>query len=338
MDYNLKAYTLKLSETEWNKYLELFDDASVYQTNAFAKYSKGGKNIEHFILKSDNEVISVAMIRIIKIPIIKRGLAYIRWAPLWQKKNNNINIEVFDLALKNLINEYVIKRKFILRIISGHFFEEDSDFKRIFEKYSFNLYKGNDKTVILDLSNDEEKLRANFRKQWRYSLKNTEKLGLTVVQSDTDEAFNLFLSTYKSMHTRKQFKEFIDVESFKYINAELLSEQKMQIFICKHNDMPLSTVVISAMGNSGIYLLGGSNDEGLKVSASYLLQWEVIKWLKSKGIRWYNLGGIDPVNGPGVYTFKTGMGGKEVNYLGGFELSKDWLSSIILRIIKLLKK
>lgn len=338
MNYNLEAHIFKLTETEWNKYLELFDDSSIYQTNAFAKYSKGGKNIEHFILKSDNEVISVAMIRIIQIPIIKRGLAYIRWGPLWQRKNKNINVDVLDLALKNLINEYVIKRKFILRIISGHFLEEDYDFKGIFKKYGFNLYKKNDKTVIIDLLKDEEKLRGNFRKQWRYRLKNTEKLGLTVIQTDTDDAFDIFLSTYKSMHTRKQFKEFIDVESFRYINAELPVEQKMQIFICKHNDMPLSTVVISSMGNSGIYLLGGSNDEGLKLSASYLLQWEVIKWLKRKGIKWYNLGGIDPVNGPGVYTFKTGMGGNEVNYIGGFELSKDWISNIILKIIKLLKK
>lgn len=338
MNKHIETEILSLSSNEWYEYLSQFDDASIYQTIEFANYSKGGKNLEQLVLKINGEVSAVTLIRIIEIPVVRRGIAYVRWAPLWQKKNKIIDINIFNSALDALYNEYVIKRKFVLRILSGHLVEEEEKYISIFNEKGFSNFKMSDKTVILDISKDEEILRANLRKKWRYSLKQAEKSELVIDQNDDDNSFDVFLEIYKSMHERKQFKEFIDVELFKFINAALPKGKKMQVFICKKNNQPLSAMVVSHMGNSGIYLLGGSNSDGLKYSASYLLQWEVIKWLKSQNIKYYNLGGIDPVNGKGVYTFKTGLGGDEVNYIGGFEVSKDFLSKSILKLISKLKK
>jgi lipid II:glycine glycyltransferase (peptidoglycan interpeptide bridge formation enzyme) len=41
------------------------------------------------------------------------------------------------------------------------------------------------------------------------------------------------------------------------------------------------------------------------------LQWNTIVRAKSRGIRYYDLGGIDAVANPGVYHFKSGLGGDE---------------------------
>ena len=56
----------------------------------------------------------------------------------------------------------------------------------------------------------------------------------------------------------------------------------------------MAGLVASAMGDSAIYLLGATSDDGLNSKGAYLLQWTLIQWLKENGIRWYDLGGIDP--------------------------------------------
>ncbi len=50
----------------------------------------------------------------------------------------------------------------------------------------------------------------------------------------------------------------------------------------------------------------------MKNNGSYLLQWEMIKWLKQRGCQKYDLGGINLDDNPGVYHFKSGITNQEV--------------------------
>ena len=85
------------------------------------------------------------------------------------------------------------------------------------------------------------------------------------------------------------------------------------------------------MGDSAIYLLGATNGEGLKLQSAYLLQWTMINWLKEKGIRWYDLGGIDPERNPGVYSFKRGFSGTDLTQINPLVACKSVVSSAIVR-------
>jgi hypothetical protein len=84
------------------------------------------------------------------------------------------------------------------------------------------------------------------------------------------------------------------------------------------------------MGDSAIYLLGATSDSGLKAKGSYLLQWSVIRWLKENGVKWYDLGGIDPERNPGVYSFKRGLSGSDVCQLPPFVACSSRLSSAVV--------
>jgi lipid II:glycine glycyltransferase (peptidoglycan interpeptide bridge formation enzyme) len=35
-----------------------------------------------------------------------------------------------------------------------------------------------------------------------------------------------------------------------------------------------------SIGDTGVYLFGATNDEGMKNKGSYLLQWKAIQWMK----------------------------------------------------------
>lgn len=333
----VEVQIFNLNEEDWINYLELFDDASIYQTNAFAKYSIGGKNLEHFIIKIDDKIVSAALIRIIKIPLIKRGVAYIRYGPLWQKRGETLDINILKLALRLLYSEYVEKRKYILRISSGLVNDKNYNFSEIFKENKFELIKSNHQSIILDTSSSEENIRTNLRKHWRHHLNIVEKKDIKISQNCNQDFFNTFLSLYKNMLNLKKFKEYINVAAFGNINFILPSKYKMQIFICEYKEKPVSGLVISAMGNSCIALLAATNAEGREISSSYLMWWEAIKWLKTVGIKWFDLGGIDPINGTGVYLFKRGLGGKEVEYIGCFEAGKYLFFNRLFRALDIFK-
>jgi lipid II:glycine glycyltransferase (peptidoglycan interpeptide bridge formation enzyme) len=61
----------------------------------------------------------------------------------------------------------------------------------------------------------------------------------------------------------------------------------------------------------------------------------MIEWLKERGCHWYDLGGIDPENNPGVYHFKCGIAGKtgkDETFIGEFDLYSN-MRAYLLKII-----
>ena len=123
----------------------------------------------------------------------------------------------------------------------------------------------------------------------------------------------------------------MDIEEFARIQEDLPEPQRMRVLLCEDNGVPVAGLVASAMGDSGIYLLGATSDNGLNAKGSYLLQWTLIQWLKDKGIRWYDLGGIDPIGNPGVYLFKRGFSGADVFQMCPMVACSSVVSSVVVR-------
>jgi lipid II:glycine glycyltransferase (peptidoglycan interpeptide bridge formation enzyme) len=102
----------------------------------------------------------------------------------------------------------------------------------------------------------------------------------------------------------------------------------MQIFVCELNGVLMNALVVAVAGDTGIYFLAATSDEGLNGKGAFLLQWQAILWLKAHGYRWYDLGGVNPEKNPGVYQFKSGMCGTDVFQLGRFEHRGGSVSSV----------
>ena len=144
-----------------------------------------------------------------------------------------------------------------------------------------------------------------------------EKNDLEIEKGTSNALFMKFLGLYKDMLSRKKFVPGSDVHEFQKIQRDLPNCLKMMIFLCKENNNPISGVICSSaqLGNRGIYLHGATIDKGLKSQGAYKLQWEMIKYYKEAGCRWFDLGGINKQQNPGVYHFKTGISKNKVNYL-----------------------
>ncbi len=65
---------------------------------------------------------------------------------------------------------------------------------------------------------------------------------------------------------------------------------------------------------------GGMTAAGAETRANYLLKWEAIRSSRERGATSYDLWGLAH---PGIAHFKTGFGGREVRYVGAWDLVLD---------------
>jgi len=326
-------------KTFWNNSLGEFEDANIYQTWNFAALAQNEKIVKHLAVYVNQNLISLVQVRIRTVPILNRGIAYIFNGPVWQKINQENSIEILSDIFGALRQKFVVNQKLLLRInpyifsdkISNLDFIENIKFKRV-EK--INQYQ----TLVLYLDKDLDEIRKSFKQKWRNCLNRSEKNDLEMIEGNDPELYKDFLNIYNQMIRRKKFKEFVNPYRMGKMNEELNDEYKLKIFIAYKDKLPVASIIGSAIGNTGIYLLGASNEIGMKNKGSYLLQWEMIKWLKQRGCQRYDLGGINLDDNPGVYHFKSGITDQEVLGMGTYESYNGWLSKRIVSFAEFIKR
>ena len=232
--------------------------------------------------------------------------------------------------------EYVEKRRLLLHVLPNAFAgsPRGDQFQAAFSRFQAKQLTSSDsyRTFLLDLAPPLEELRRKLDAKWRNKLTQSEKKSLTIVSGSGAEHYRTFCGMYYEMRERKTFDTTVDVEEFARIQADLPGSHRMQVLICEQEETPVAGIVCSAMGDSAIYLLGATTDGGLNSRGAYLLQWTVIQWLKEKGVRWYDLGGIDSESNPGVYSFKKGFSGADVLQLCPLVACKSTLSSAVVQL------
>jgi hypothetical protein len=320
---------------EWSGMLDGFEDANIYQTWSYGMVRWGRKNLSHLVLKRDDNVVAMAQLRIVRPTKFNFGMAYLRWGPLCHRRGRELDAEVARGMAQALREEYVGKRRLLLQILPNAFVgtQRGALFQSAFNGFTqeastpANLYR----TFVLDLTPSLDELRKNLDAKWRNKLTQSEKKGLKVSAEAGIDQYQTFCHMYNEMFKRKAFETTVNVEEFGRIQQSLPESQRMRILICEQNGVPVAGIVASAMGDSGIYLLGATSDDGLNSKGAYLLQWTMIQWLKENGFKSYDLGGIDPEGNPGVYSFKKGFSGADVSQLTPFVACDNVVSSMIVR-------
>lgn len=320
---------------EWSRTLDWFEDANIYQTWAYGAVRWGRKNLSHLVLKRNGDVVAMAQLRVVRPTKLNFGMAYLRWGPLCHRRGRELDAEVSASIARALHEEYVRKRRLLLQILPNAFVgtQRGTLFQSAFCSFTredstpANLYR----TFVVDLTPPLDQLRKNLDKKWRNQLTRSEKNGLTVIADTSAGTYEIFCRMYAQMLKRKAFETTVDVEEFERIQESLPKTQRMRILICEQNGAPVAGIVVSAMGDSGIYLLGATSDDGLNAKGAYLLQWTMIQWLRENGFKYYDLGGIDPEGNPGVYSFKKGFSGADVSQLSPFVACDNVVSSAIVR-------
>ena len=330
----------QVTEGEWNLLLDRFADANIYQTWAYGAICWGDRQLSHLVLRRGGVPVALAQLRIVRVPAFGPGIAYIRWGPVCVLRGSQWDQAVSHEMIAALVEEYVRRRRLTLRVIPSAFREDAfapalstllSDAGMVADAAA--AYR----TLRVDLRASMDSIRARLAHKWRNQLNAAERNGMEIEEGTSLELFGEFTSLYREMMIRKQFDTTVSVADFQRIQERLPATQKMSIVIGRKDGRPLSGLVVTSLGTTGIYLLGATADDGMKAKGSYLLQWHVLRHLKERGCHCYDLGGINAESNPGVYHFKKGLGGDEVSQLGRYDLHSSRLNGIAISVAERMK-
>jgi hypothetical protein len=307
---------------EWHDILAQFSDANLYQTCSYEAVRGGADNVSHFVLRHNSRVVAAAQARVVRIPLTRLAVAYVRWGPLWQPQRDHGDLAWFRMAIREMRNEYVCRRGWILRLLPGVYGADPDCYQSALQEEGFlGSREPAQRTLVLDIRPSIAELRANLDQKWRNRLNKAEKQGVELAEGIEEDLFEAFIGIYRQLLERKRFRAPSDIDTFRIIQRELPLDLKMRVFLCITDGVPSAGAVFSAVGDTCVYLFGATSEAGMRNNASYLIQWKAIEWMKNRGCRFYNLNGINPESNPGTYHFKAGVAGKiglDVRYLGRF--------------------
>ncbi len=185
-----------------------------------------------------------------------------------------------------------------------------------------------DLTLQLDLTKSEEEILAAMRKNTRYDIRRSEKMGIVIKISNDPEQIKSFYEQQLYLAKKHGFVPFgyqFLYEQFRTFAAD----GQAQLFHSYLGDELLASAFILFYNHEAVYHYGVSTVANEKLPGSYACQWAAIQWAKAHGGLRYNFWGIAPEDQPnhrfaGVSLFKRGFGGEEVHYLPAHDLPIHW--------------
>lgn len=179
------------------------------------------------------------------------------------------------------------------------------------------------RTILLDLSPDEDALLAGMKEKWRYNIRLAGRKGVQVRAARTMEDVQAWYALLQTTSIRDQF----GIHAFDYYRRAwqiFVPRNQAQLLLAEYDGQLLAGILVGCMAQKAIYLYGASSNEQRNLMPNYLLQWEAIRWARSQGASTYDLWGIPETDDQneamaGVYRFKSGWGGRVVRFAGNYE-------------------
>ncbi|HET9615422.1 MAG TPA: peptidoglycan bridge formation glycyltransferase FemA/FemB family protein, partial [Candidatus Limnocylindrales bacterium] len=174
-------------------------------------------------------------------------------------------------------------------------------------------------TRLIDLTADEDALWGDLRKKWRQYVNKARHAGIVVSDADRS-ALPEFYRVYRETADRAGFLIRTEAAYRDVWDAFAPGGNARLLFARRPDGEALATLFLVRCGTRVVEPYGGMTVDGGESRANYLLKWEAIRSSRERGATSYDLWGLAT---GGIAHFKTGFGGREVRYVGAWDLVLD---------------
>ena len=326
-------YTTKearsVSRREWDGWLEgLPEGGHVFQSYEWGEFKRRlGWRPVRLVLERNGEVVGLGQFLAYNTAPVPGLLMYCTKGP-WLPWHDEEAVRAFFEGVRAVAErEGAHTLKIEPEVLEGR-----RDVKALLDDIGFRKARYDlnfDTTVTVDLSLPEEELLARMRKSTRYGVRRAAREGVEVVEpEDFEEAWDTFYGWMEGTAERKAGFTIRRPREYLHDMMRTMHEAGQgHLFLATHEGTPLAGVYIFTFGEKYWFMHGASSTEKRNYNPNHLLQWEVMRWAKRQGLRYYDMVGIpkrenrnedDPYYG--VYKFKIGFGGEVVDFLGCLDL------------------
>lgn len=186
-------------------------------------------------------------------------------------------------------------------------------------------------TRIVELGADEASLWSDLRKKWRQYVNRARSRGIVVRDVDADaepEAFETFGSIMRETSVRAGIPVRA-TSAYRDLWAAFRPSGEARLLFAEDADSTVHAVLLLIRCGARVTEpYGGMTGPGAELRANYLLKWEAIRRSKDEGAEAYDLWGLPTA---GIAHFKEGFGGREVTYVGAYDLDLHGIGAAAIR-------
>ncbi len=288
---------------------------SVYQSFAWGRHQEDiGKQVLYLYRENDGLIVATALL------IVREKLGvFICWAPSGPIVSTEEELESIKLSLKTLLGGVALycriqpPTKLCLHRNKGSTFGWGKPRRQL----SANT------TMVLTLKSDSAINQREATKNWRHNLSRFAKYPLVLEKWEKPCA-----KLVRELYTEMEISKAIPIQNSELIINSLLEHFANSLLIYRCMTTDGQTIAIRGAityGNTAYDILAAANKVARSCYATYGTFWALVQGLAKQEIRYYDLGGVDIKNNPGVFNFKKGTGAKLVENQNELEYSSSKL-------------
>jgi len=300
-----------ISSDDWRQYSQHVRRFPLLQSLEYGRAVEefyGHTSRYAFLLGDEGTV--VGLCRVQDVGIFKNLLHAVMCdrGPIWLDGHDlDKNFEYFVRELAKTFPRRIGRRR--------RFIPEQTNQSDTLEKHGWRKVGDGYDTIWIDLTQDKQTFRSDLKKNWRGSLKKLEATDVTVEWDETGQSLPWLLKRYEIDKAQRRY-DGASPKFLRVLGRIFADNQHILIGRSIKEERCVSSILILCHGTSATYQVGWTSDEGRKICTHHGLLWQAMLTLKSRGIKDFDLGGLNDKSASGVGKFKRGMGGEIVTLPG----------------------
>ena len=149
-------------------------------------------------------------------------------------------------------------------------------------------------SIRIDLTADLAEIRSRFGKRLKSWTNRWESRGVTVRAGDERDV--ALLAELMATSAQHQGYTPLPLDYMTALYRELAATGHAVLFIGEVNGVPVAADLMTGCGDMVRGRLSGfdRSGEAMRLSVPAAIRWELIKWAKAQGYRWFDFGGLRP--------------------------------------------
>ncbi len=324
----------------WEKFVKVHPDANFLQSYNWGLFNQ--KLVKKFFplaIFATGQQVGAAMV--IKETAKRGNYLTIAGGPLlnWQAADTS---ELFQALIKYLQQLAQQENCIFIRIRPQAL--ASSAVKNIFTQAGLKpapMHLTADLTLQLDLTQTDEQLLAQMRKNTRYEIKKGLKIGVSTKLITDLNFIDEFYQQQLFLAKKHNFVPF----AYEFLRLQFetfLADNQVAFVNSYQNEQLLASAFVIFYQKEAVYHYGVSTVANERLPGSYVAQWAAIREARARGCTVYNFWGVSPLTNPdhrfaGVSLFKRGFGGQEIQHLPAQDLATSPLYGVT-KIFELIRK
>ena len=332
MNRTLGVFSSESGRERWNAFVRNSSMGHLMQTCEWGDFKAAlGWTVHRIAIEREGELVAGAQMLLRPLPVLPLTVAYIPKGPIVDLGDGAI-VEM----LLSAIHQMARSQRAIMLKIEPNLLDDDRVHDLLTRcGFHHSVHTNQPRsTLIVDLSSGEHAVLANMRRKTRKLIRRATREGVEVVGGEGQDIDDF----YRILEFTGEVKDFPIHDKAFYRQAwkAFWPSGSIHLLLAKYQRETVAGKMIFVFRDRSMHFWGGTSDSGRDMYASYLLQWEAIRWAMRRGCTHCDLWGIPdeigdmvkrgqdvPKDGRGglwgVYNFKRGFGGKVESYVGAYD-------------------